>query len=715
VSAYPTPGLPIPGFNRHAAIPGAPLTGLRGSLEAPGLVASPVDERAQRGLGELRQALGLVGAVAGDIGQTARSIAIAQRERDAEAKALDQGHAAQAARTALPQIQADIAAGKFTIPQGQSIEAFVNEHFIDPGTDGMSDAFHEEYARIATPTLVREFVAKQVEIKDKARQENIQLLSERATAATLPATIRESVEEARRLYPEMTDTDLMASIVMPAAKSAASSGNGAQLEAAKAVLGDRFPAEVARLNAVYTDARAHQEARRNDDFTNTIADLYVKGQPFDQIRQSIRAYDGKIDAKLIDEQLQRVNQRERESLSNSATLSLKAALGAARSQMSSRMKAAILDGHAFAVQDQQIEGPDGQLHKIDADGVRMAAFQDEFARIAKTAPDPETAFAAQAELASRNGYSPPVWASTLSAGFVASTEQSLVKDPNAAMPAAAAEGFGIYKRLKAQAPGLLESMLPDAKARDFYETAYALQQLTQVGGDDQRALLTARLAMSSPIALASINPRDLANAADDIVGRFWGDDKNKTEIAGVLQSRAMPLIKLGIPPKEALSLVADQVRKSAVSLNGYSQVMTGVPDAIKRELPSISKSIAKAWSEKYGAAWSMDASDLTLRWGYTTKYLFLCDARTGIPVDGSAKKTAFSLADLLHFRDAQLSADQAAKDAATIKRQSEKMDAINSGYGFKAISDEEAQRMQDAATLQEEQGRGLSGSSRGDY
>lgn len=301
MSTFPTQA-PDVGQSRRRATPIPRAPGPE-QLAAPGLaVAPPTITAGQRMALELAESLG----VATSLAYTARGLSqdeINRREREAaeqaridrEARALHEGNASAAARVDFQTLQNDILTGKIARPADMDTEAFVAS-IIEARSTGQPAEYADAYRRALEPGLLGAVYAKDRQNEADQLRQDIGLLTERAIVATDAATITDSMAQARKLDPTITETDALTNIAKPALEAAAAAGDEVRFPAAMAAIGDRLPAERRHYQAVYDAKKAEEKNGRERAALNDLYGLVNKGD----FTSALDRVDGS--AGMIDEQ-----------------------------------------------------------------------------------------------------------------------------------------------------------------------------------------------------------------------------------------------------------------------------------------------------------------------------------------------------------------------------------------------------------------------------
>lgn len=643
------------------------------SLESPGLAVYPVALGPNdASLAKLLIALDLTGDAAGNLAAVDRQEKARIAAEDAKATEFDKGRARLDAATYFQQKQTDIQADKLQPLSYDDLEGSTDA-MLAPQIEGQSEAYQRQYRESVQPAFVGAFADQRQRFRDRAVASATEHIAANVQDATTVDDLATQESAFLLLDSRHTREGFLTKLVTPALRNAAAVGDEEAFNVFADVLAkakvDTAEIEIGRQNL--KAAQHRQEAEVVDGFQNDVAGARLNGQSFDAVRSLAKSYRGKVPDEVIQQSIEHLDAQERSAISESRTGALKAELAQHQADYNADVDAAVGAGLGFMVEDRKVTLSNLDEKSLDAGDALRGSMDRQFQRIAASTPDPEQAFARQADLASRNGYQPPQWKRTLAAGAMAATETALAPEgKETPLPPAAVAGYGLYKRLKAQSPQLLESMVTDEKARDLYEVATVLQE-DSTSPDDQTAMLGARRILSGPGGgpLGDTKESELKSAAAGITDRwFAGDAKNGGEIAADISRRARVFIRAGMSPDDAVSRVAKQIGDSRIIINGWA-VSTGdaaLPDSVRAKLPEFSTDIIAKWAKAHGEEEGLEEGDLTLRPSPTTGFWMLADGRTGLPVRnfGDSSEMMFAPSDLIRMAQAkQAEADQKIIDA----------------------------------------------------
>jgi hypothetical protein len=240
---------------------------------------------------QLGRALGMVGQTAETVGQfAAQETAETKRENEKIRNRL-RGQARIDAISKLPQTKQKIANGEIAVPEGKEINDHVRD-LVEEDIEGAPEPYAEQFREIAVPELANAFAQEQAELKKQAREEDFQLLRESAQAAESTEQINSTLQEARRDYPDLTETEILDKIVVPKMRTAASTGNEEEFEVAAKALDGRFPGTVKQLRSELKvnveREQADAEAERFNEAENMVAGALDQEDPnYDHLNERV--------------------------------------------------------------------------------------------------------------------------------------------------------------------------------------------------------------------------------------------------------------------------------------------------------------------------------------------------------------------------------------------------------------------------------------------
>lgn len=589
-----------------------------------------------------------------------------------------EGIASRRAATDIPGLVAGIEDGTVTPARDATFEDAATALADSKLNDNDPEPLREAYRQRTAPILLRAFYDKQARDQEAADKALVRLGGDAAAGVKDPARFAEIINSTAAGSKVPRD-EVRRRIGVYALRYAAENGDQAAFDTAAGALGTDEAVEQARWKGTLEQAQAVAQARTQRAFGDEISGLYVDGTPFGVIEQRVRSFRGKVADSAIESELVTLNERRRQAERQADQDTFDAAVAMEQARYDAENDAAVSAGLGFAIQDRKVKV--GNRERSLNNGLEEA-MDRAFARI-NARPDltPDQKFAAASNIASRNGFVPPVWKRTLQAGFIAATEQALEADGKEELPPppATIAGFDLYKKLRAASPGLLETAIPDGPDRDYYETAIVLQEDPSIGDNPTRALFEARRIMSGPGRFTATDRKDIASAAQDITERFWSADaKNWPEVASHIARRAEVYVRTGIDPERAVERAAETVARGRINLHGWSipTADANIPEPIRQDFRALADIMLEDWATKHGSTFGFDSGDVTLRPGMANGFWVVADGRTGFYVGG--EDAVFSTSDLIARWKTDRDSDRMKKIRDAINAQSQR---IESNFG----------------------------------
>lgn len=637
-------------------------------LESPGLSIIPPVSRGATLASQLSEALQAVGN-AGTF--AARTIAA----RRAEEKRLARDHEEQVRgqatldyRSNWPELQKQIRERKIMVPEGMDLGEFSDE-LIGLYTEGNDPIYQDQFRKGLKPLLVGEFAEQQGVIQQQAIDAGTERLIASASEQTTAAGISKVIDEMMRLDPLLTREQAIGKIAIPAGRAAAANGDSDRLKAAKAALGNLFPTERASMDASFESAKLGLRELARRDFDDAISGMYVDGRPYNEIRKTAREWRGKVDDAAVDRAIQEADSRELQDQSRSKIDIHNALVAGERQRIDSIVDAHLADatrtGGAATLNggNDVVLEIEGRKHTFTNKELVEAATDRAMARIATEHPDNDQAsLAAQVDFLSDNGITYKPWERVMNAGsMVTSLDLAAVEEGTAAIPANAANGYELYKRLGTMNPRLRDAHITSGTARDFYDLANRAEQFV-TPGEPQKAMVIAAKAMTQRDSFANQQSKaQIRNKVAELTkpgSGFWrtliaitpgvenSTAKNSGEIAAKLDQIADVYIALGLGPEDAVAAAADRLKQSHKVINGWAVDVGN--KAVPADIEAIGGALIKEYvkrNKEEGAS----AGDLTLIPGETDATWIMYNRTTHSFVDKWATEGLFTNAELGRF------------------------------------------------------------------
>lgn len=668
--------------------PGVPRTGITQSLQAPGVTP---DQPLSRGAQMAQEMMGVMGLTAAAANQAANFARMTQA-LDQQAQRFIAGQSTLQARTDLPGILGQVQNGEIVVAEGMEVADFASQ-YLDQLTADMTPAQADAYRRVIQPQLAAALQAKQQQDIDDARAEMLGLLAESNIVAESPAEIRANLDEARQRFPGLDETQLLASLVMPAARSAAQHGDAVRLEAALDVLGDRFPAERLKLQAEFEQGIEQRRRAIVREATDAVYGLLNDQQPYDLVLERIEQYrqDGSIDQQRASQLRAVVDQRRNAELREQMQALAESERQRVNDQVFSAAHSLMQQGRGFELQDIEYQLPDGRTERITVKDMEQAVTAIEFHHIdqAVEAEDitTEQGIARKVQFLAANNIEYQPWARAMTAGYAATVAQiaGVGDGEPQSLPPALDAGYQLYKHLSAVGGGLVERHLKDGSAARFYEVAQLYERFH--GNDPQTALLMAARAIQRPAFTDDITRRSIASKVEDTIwgpggamrpgGRFWriitaGRDqqaRNELDIAGKVGQLARLYMETGAAPTadDAVTAASQRIRDTHTFINGWLIETSDV--RMPRDIDVIANRLIDDYVDKYGAEEGIGKSDIAIIPGPSEGTFILMNMPAMQPVDNWQSDGFFTAAHLGRISD-QIAAEQRqAKDREAARKQ----------------------------------------------
>lgn len=647
---------------------GIPRIGQTETLDAPGVVPMPVDTTAEQTIQDFASIFGLAGQLAEQTRQE-RDRTKARNER--EQQAIDQsliGNGAQAGAIDLPGIAGAIERGEVAPLEGEDSATFA-KRIVAMRTQGQPDKYGEGYARV-TDNIAAAAENMKTRAVIAGRKMALESNESAAISARTPEELNAAYEGARAI-PGMSgpegELQARASTYLSALRSWAARGKRDEFNMVLGVMGEGlFKGEIEQAKMQLSMREGQQQSAVNNDFRNTVGQMAMNYYDGKATAESIRQYiDG---APGADAETRRTQREHIDAVERART---SAQMAAYKQQRENDIKTNWINGSLGAAnagllsqvppQGLSIEYPDGSTVTMSRDETIRRTFDTfRYSTIERHPNDPQAQQEEMIRFSIRNGIPDPSWSNTVSAGFAAASEASTSERPFA-IPPVTAEAFGLYKRLAATAPNLLDQFV-SGKERDFFDLALGLQTDQTIGGTvDQAALYQAsRVVMLGMGKSLGREAKDALATDSRAIAKPWFDSNmvNAHQISSMMSDRSEVLVRGGMDPKTAVDRVYKQMDRSGMNLNGR---WTPLLDMNREGLSLSLSQIAKDFDQSNPVA---KAGKLTLSPSPVSGLWTLVDRDTNLPASNDASKVIFSTAQL---RDMQAKAEKS-MDAAERQR-----------------------------------------------
>lgn len=655
-------------MSRINRAPQTQLTGVDRTLQpAQVIVPPPVSDNALL-LGQLARALEVTGDTAGEYSAYQGRLAAERRRVDADAKELHAGQGSLAGRSTLATLQSKIDQRDplYDIPDGMEPQQWA-QHNADAYTAGMPDAFKKSFEREFVPGFIHASTNSQERRVAEMFAANDQLRVAAVGSAQSADEIDQIVDSAKAEQPNRSIVDIYDANLRPALKIAAAANDPDRVKMIKERLGAYLQPEQQEADLSLRHAALQAKSANEQQYDDDLGSLELQGASFEAREAAARGM-GNVGPEKRANAVEKINSQRRQG-------NIRAEVQGQRQQWEAENDALVGGGLGATIQNKTFVDSNGTEHKLGGEEGYRDSMDRHFARILAAHRDqPALAFAYQVRLANDNGYAPPQWRNIMQAGAAAASESGLTGG-DAALPPTTPAGYGMFRQLMATNPGLLEVILPDGPARDYYETTAILQEDGQLAGEagTNSALLGARRIMTSPTRgrLSDLSVRDIETRANDLASSFFGGKANNwTEVAGQIRRRALVYARAGMAPDLAVERAGKQLKGGRVDINGWSQPTANarIPADVRQQLPKLAETIIGDWAKTHGKEDGFAADDLTLRAGSNNGFWVVAHGDTGLPVNDHGEQISYSTADLVKRYNAT-------NEAARLKAEAERVAA----------------------------------------
>lgn len=217
-------------------------------VPAMGQASRPPVSRGAQMANQLLQAMNQAGRTAETVDRFAAKTVADRQQEQARLDRLDQGQANLSGRMRLPELAQQAEQGELdALLDGDGSVADAVADYVDQNIpEDASPAFADQYRQVVAPALTQQMVGRQERLQDQARGEQDQLAIEAAQTAGSVKELKAVAEDRIMWRPDATESENLATVIIPVLRTAASTGDGEKFELAAAALGDRFPGEVQR-------------------------------------------------------------------------------------------------------------------------------------------------------------------------------------------------------------------------------------------------------------------------------------------------------------------------------------------------------------------------------------------------------------------------------------------------------------------------------------
>jgi hypothetical protein len=598
-------------------------------VDIPRAPIVPVTSELAADVQTVNQIFGLVGQAFGAAASVREGqIRDVERNNDIVGRA-NAAIAARHGRLDAVRYSEDIAAGKIKVPEGTRAGEFatqlVNRELANTGV--ADEDYVEQYRSIMEPHLARTLASQLATDKEVAAKETMSILADGVYTAKSVDDINATVQSAVAQF-GVTDRAARASIVLPALKLAAESGDTTKFDMiASSIPQGEFAGEVATLRNSAQAVSLQQQNKQSALLAGTITELIDSGAPADIVADAIRqggevlspgvskmlnsrvaerdaAMQTKAMAELeqqyyaaglngqTDDQVGVINQIAKTDPERATKLINEFARGQEqfrkqaietdiKRQQEAFLSSVVANRNSVplgTIGDVTFKSGDKEV-KLTGNDFRAAAKPSIFAEIDRTITDPALNLSAKVNEAAMHALPVHEWQGRFRAVLM-SAEQLEQSDK---VPAYVSETFGLYRVMKAQQPAFLDSLLTE-KERKFYGAAVAALANTN---DPLTALRVAQRAINPPAGtMVEIEQRipmpDIERAAVQTGANNIGD------VMSFIRDRATYYLP-GTSATEALNKAKADAESMGAVINGRwtRTAVQGLGLETRAELPAL--------------------------------------------------------------------------------------------------------------------------------
>jgi len=386
------------------------------------------------------------------------------------------------------------------------------------------------------------------------------------------------------------------------------------------VLHNRREADAAAAKRAADEAqRTAQEGAANQVAASILQGDYKTADA--QARSSPKPVAAHFILGLVDQVRSHQAQAQRDAAEQLKTQQMQAFTHAATARAASLVEA----GQGALIEDASIVLPDGTHHKITRGELRDTAMSEQFARVAEANKDnPEAAQSAVIKTAADNAYFPPGWKNLMDGAAGKITTAAIATSKDGKLPVDATQGYSFFKKLSAQAPGLLDTMSLSPRTTELFTAAMELEKTPMVGSDPIRALATAADIVDDPHSrLDQVKLSALANELDL-------SSQSDIEVAREAAPLAKILTRLGKTPEDAVKQAIGQVTTNRITINGWSSRVGNVPPSMRYQFADAAETKIEQYAKGLDGT-GIDRSSLAFRYNDRTDLWEIVLRDTGIP------------------------------------------------------------------------------------
>lgn len=242
----------------------------------------------------------------------------------------------------------------------------------------------------------------------------------------------------------------------------------------------------------------------------------------------------------------------------------------------------------------------------------------------------------EVEFLSKNGLDHPVVRRMFTAGYSAASSIA-ISEGNENPPPLINEAVQMYATLRSINPRYATSQVKDSSQRDFFESAYVLQNV--MGFDPTQAVMGATAVTRDPNLQHSPFVRTNIERLNNELNRtstngFWASltggktkPNNLPEVQEHVNNLATTLVRTGmVDAKDAVKAASEFVADASIVVNGNWVLETGIPD------PDNFGHHAEVWLDAYAKDTNRDVRDLSFHMYDNGRVASIWDRETSLPL-----------------------------------------------------------------------------------
>lgn len=610
----------------------------------------------------------------------------AQHQRDL----IESGQGVNAARTDLAELVDKVQKQDIPAPLNDAAAVQTVDDFIAQKTEGFSEAKKDAYIKSQRHVMDGVLYQYMEGNRAVARKETLDLSNASMSKETTPEGMQGVVDKLRNSGMKLSEDEIY-NVVLNTAQTAAVNNDKGKFEAATAVLGGRFPEQMAHAQNTLRIQQDNARSAVDHEFNNLAASMATKEDgavPYPIQRANLQRFakeHPEMDATNLRIQLGHIDSAEEQGRRAQAEIDRKTDLAiqmnGRREDIYGHMLNANATGGAATLNDTEVNPPKvtdlrGTEHNVPVKQFIQEAV-DRSMRDLNPGVPLTTVTKERVNYLNSNGVIFAPWQAVMRAGANLSPIEAL-PDPKTGQPNIginSVAGFGLYRQMMAEdTTGRLASrMLNDRKAELFYETADMARKYNPAGATDAQqtiaALSTATMGMRRTEPLANESKLALATTVKDAMTgtRFLGigttglaEAKNGPEVTGEAMRLAEYLARVGKGPLDGAGARAVEIIKSRYQVvNGWATDMGNNniprdPNTKDSLFPGFAQKTIDAYMKSDGDRMGLDKSDLSVVPAGVEGGFMVYNNAMYAPVPNWEQRGFFTTSDIVKDYNAQI-------------------------------------------------------------